>query len=367
MISKTSKPLETSSSSNPSFSSLDNLSAHHLNFSEKKTNASPSFSIPKINFNSLKSSLTNSNATPFTSLADLTAHHLNISSKAEENSTKNTNSPFGFTIPKINTNNQKAGSPSFSYLADLTAHHLKISSETKNNTASNTNSPSPFIIPKITPTSKSDNSPSFGSLAELTAHHLKVEKTSSQTSFVIPDLSKVKREKFSNDELQSIPDSPSGFIIPDLSKVKKEKFLDDESYYTPDSILKDVSNLNLREKLDPNIVIKTEMELSDYPKNIKEEKLEDTNCKRNFNNSLKSTIESIRNECYLNCINNLSQKAMSSFGKVLCKTYRRHMPYTRKQIKKSEEELKSVIHFDFSSPSPDTLITRRIIGIKKIK
>lgn len=371
MINNTEEPLDKTKTPNP-LSSLAGLSAFHSKLSENKSNSPSGFSIPKVNFNNPKSSAdSRDESAGFSSLANLTAHHLKIS---------NDSNPSGFVIPKLgpkDIQSDKSDSPSFGSLAQLTAHHLKISSD-KSDSQKAFDSPSGFVIPKIGPKNNESNqstSPSFGSLAELTAHHLKISSKNKNDAekfgFVISKKAnedcKSSIESLSNVQINIKKEkdvhSEDKFTVTKFS-IKKEKGLEN-SYHTNStkSVLEDISNMCIDEEFDFNKVIKSEP--IDYPMSnvaIKKEKLGDT-ISTNFyainqaSKSLESSLEAIKKECSQFREKAIYQrKTVSLFGKVLCKSYSRKAPY----LKKSVNNAPTISPFDFSSPSPDSVVLARL-------
>lgn len=280
-------------------------------------------------------SLANQPNQTFKSLSDLTSQHLNTS-------TKRIDSISGFEIPEMTFNKLKTPSKlntsSFNSLDELTAHHFKDSNE--KNVSSN------FIIPKMDSKNLESVSSktSFSFLADLAAHHLKIseEKKDAIKNFESPKF------ELSKNIGSSDP------IIPEFSvKIKQEKFDDsfDNSQDSCNSLLGHISNLHLIEtSIKKEVDIKVPL------------KINNTSCN---NQIYDSTDNTVLTEIHLNCISDkwsnvskLSKKA-SSFGKVLCKNYKRKKN-DRKELIRLKERIQTVVHFDFSSPSPDSVILSRL-------
>ncbi|XP_058806044.1 uncharacterized protein LOC131672679 isoform X5 [Phymastichus coffea] len=336
--------------------SLDGLTAYHSKIAEKKSNKS-TFSIPKINFNSFKQSTNSCNdSLSFSCLADLTAHHLKIS---------NDNKSSGFVIPKIGPKDLKSDesdTPSFNSLAELSNHHLKISNNKKD---SNRNFvlPSDFVTPKIGSKNNDSNQSSslpFGSLAELTAHHLKSSNKDTNFEaqlfgFVIPkEDSSLSNIKMHIKKEKNI-DSNIKLTIPDLI-IKKEKDLEDNPNLSK-SFLEDISNLRI-EEFDPNKFIESEsINFSIHKIAIKSEKPDSAKSK-----ALELSLEAVKRECNQYRVKARNQrKSASPFGKVLCKSFSRKVPYPKEIVRDSTvNSRRTILPFDFSSPSPDSIVLARL-------
>lgn len=304
----TSKALKPDTESNKTFKSLFDLTSQHLNVSRQQTDSFSGFKIPEMKFNTSKPSSKPTDTSSFNSLADLTAHHFKSSN--DKNNTQNF-SPSNFIIPSIDSKNLESlnsKTTTCSYLADLAAHHLKISEEKK--------------------------------------EAMKVlELPDSPCSYDLPFNSKKCIGSFKH-------------VIPEFPVTEKREKLDSCNDL---KLLGDISNLNLNEismkiELNKKVPLKIEKSVKNVENIQHSDQIEKT---------LDSTADAVMTEIHSNCISDnqlnvlkLSKKA-SSFGKVLCKSYKRKNN-DRKDIIKIKEKIQNIIQFDFSSPSPDSLILSRL-------
>ncbi|XP_014218971.1 uncharacterized protein LOC106647195 [Copidosoma floridanum] len=361
IISETPKSVKDSSSSNPSLSCLAGLSAHHLNMPEKKSNIPSGFTIPKMSFGNPKPS--NPIELPsFDSLSDLTAHHLKISNEKAE-SKGSFSSPSAYIIPKINIKNEKQ---SFSSLADLTAQHLKIASQKD----LKTNLPSQFDTIKGIKLEKPDT-PSVSSISDLNINCSEKQENSETNSPCIAPKSiiQIKKEKLLESEISKNEPQVISIDFANL-KIKEEKL--DAGDLNMETLVSefDSSIIIKQEKLDADTSIIINQAVFDTNNSIivKQEKLDTESChnKKMHNNLLECLLDTLKKENtnIRGSKNATLKKTVSSFGKILCKKYKRKRPYQRNAAPKSEESKKNsenrLTRFDFSSPSPDAYIQARL-------
>lgn len=230
---------------------------------------------------------------------------------------------------------------------------------------------------------KDGDKKSFGSLAEMTAHHLKSTspfKKSNKNSFVIPKLSnKVMASSSINlpgkliksvDESDTSRSSDVDKVSLDVKNLQLDNNCEDRDKDKDDDKNKDKeSNWEidltkaLRQPGSP-AVISSKTKLSNG---------QDLDIKSQDNFDLKKLYDNINEpicssivvdsievlECNLTLINlkyaelHHFNKMASPFGKMLCRKWKSKKPYVKKSKCEFSDKIKP---FDFSSPSPDSLI-----------
>lgn len=254
-------------------------------------------------------------------------------------SEKKLGSTSGFNIPKMNFFNTKSLN-SCSSLSDLAAHNLKLTNNNKQN-AKNVE----FKIPKINcsiDVRKSEN-PTFSSLADLTAHHLKIKNEK------ITKLEENVLKKDLTNHSKSLDDSNESRVITKklaVLNIKCENFNDVDLKTNLDGIRIDNCAIVKQEKFDKD---------SDERIKVSNDTLI---CLLDENKKLLTSKKQCKVFLPL-------KKVPSSFGKILCKRYKKvTTPYEKNllpradQLKKNLE--KNVTRFNFTSQSPDALILSRL-------